>query len=203
MGLSVEIMSRRPSLRAVRPWSRSPAAVCLVLLAAACLVACGDDEETVVPVIGGPVLIGTGTNLVGLEGEWRLTGGVTADACGTSIFPLLDEAIVAIAQQGQLLAFEVFSPCGTPIAQGSGSVDFEGNVLLLFEESIAVNPTCTLTIDHVQAGVAAAPAASITGTRTLTLSADGDCGPGLPCDVSGPFTAIHCPPGDCSFDDCD
>jgi hypothetical protein len=174
----------------------------LVLVLGICLAGCNDDDG-VTPVAGGPVLVGTGTNLTDLAGEWRLTGSVTADACGTSIFPLLDEAILRIAQQDALLTVEVLSPCGTTVATGSGAVDFAGDVILLFEESIVLNPTCTIAIEHAHAGSAGSPATSIAGTRTLTLSAEGDCGPGLPCDIDGGFTAVRCPPGDCSFEDCD
>ena len=137
-----------------------------------------------------------------IEGEWHSGATVITDGCGTSIFPLANETIIRVTQADAALSLEVFSACGTPLSEGSGTIDTSGVATLTYDETIVVNTTCTLKLHHALTGTVNSSRNQVSGDQTITISALGDCGSGLPCQISEGFLAQKCPPASCAFRIC-
>lgn len=159
------------------------------------------DTDTTGPIAGG-VNVGLVENVADLVGSWRLTTATTTDTCGTFSALLAQVAVVEITQFGTDIGIRLLSPCGTLVAEGTGTVDPSGAVRTSIDGSVAVDADCTLELDRTLIGSLNVDQNLISGADTLTVSAAGVCPAGLPCMVSGTFLALRCPPGDCSFTAC-
>ena len=176
-------------------------ALAIALLYAAAIPGCSKGGDGG-PVGAGPLRAGILVTLPQIEGEWHSGATVVTDGCGTSIFPLANETIVRVTQADAALALEVFSACGTPLSEGSGTINTSGVATLTYDETIVVNETCSLKLHHVLTGTVNSSRDQVSGDQTITLSALGDCGSSLPCQISGPFLAQKCPPASCAFRTC-
>ena len=137
-----------------------------------------------------------------VDGVWRARTTVTFSSCGSRVPSLSGTQVVDLSQSDTTLNAIVFSPCGTTIATGVGTIN-GSSVFLSFTQNLLVSPNCTLRIQTVQSGsVQNGGQSLISGTSRFTVSGMGNCGSGLPCEVKANLLMERCPPASCTFQNC-
>ncbi len=191
-----------------------PGAVSSLLLLTVLSLGCADTDKkdvsgTTFDAVGAmhPVPgTGGGTPPSGgaanVDGVWRSSTTVTSNSCGNRVPSLGDPRVVDLSQSDAILNVHVFSACGLPIATGTGLVT-GSNVDLNFVQDLFVTPNCSLRIQVTQSGsFEGGGQPVISGTSRSTVSAVGNCGAGLPCEVRANFLMERCPPASCTFHNC-
>ncbi len=148
---------------------------------------------------GGSSGPGTAPNV---DGVWHATTTLTFSTCGARVPPQAGTQVVDLSQSEGILNANVFSVCGAAIATGMGSID-GSSVFLDFTRDLVVSGNCTLRIQTVQSGsVQNGGESLISGASRTTVSAMGNCGPGLPCEVRANLLMERCPPASCTSPNC-
>jgi hypothetical protein len=176
-------------------------ALAMALLYSLAILGCSRGPDDGLPG-SSPLRVGILVTLPHIEGDWHSGATVITDGCGTSIFPLVNETIIRVTQADTVLALEVSSACGTLLSEGTGTIDTNGAATLTYDEKIAVSTTCTLKLHHALTGTFNSSHDQVSGDQTITISALGDCGSSLPCQISESFLAQKCPPASCAFRTC-
>src|SRR5689334_9009958 len=112
--------------------ARSAAVRAAVLLFAALAQACNSSESSNAPSGGTFQAVGFAQSSPNIEGTWRSTSTVTSSTCGTGVSFLGRMQVVELAQSDIHLVVSVFSPCGTPIASGNGTISHQGGASLAY-----------------------------------------------------------------------
>jgi hypothetical protein len=137
-----------------------------------------------------------------VDGVWRASTTLTFSSCGARVPPQTGTRVVDLSQSDLVLNANLFSECGAAIATGTGSVN-GSSVFLSFIQDLRVSPNCTLRIQTVQSGsVQNGGESLISGASRTTVSAMGNCGPGLPCEVRANLLMERCPPASCTSQNC-
>lgn len=137
-----------------------------------------------------------------VDGVWRVSTTVTSSSCGSRVPSLAGAQVVDLSQSDTILNATMFSPCGSTIATGAGTIN-GSSVFLSFTQNLLVTPNCTLRIQTVQSGsVQNGGQSLISGAGRSTVSGMGNCGSGLPCEVTTNLLMERCPPASCTFQNC-
>jgi hypothetical protein len=194
------------SIKAFRGFTRTGSALTSVVLlalvaVAAVMSACSsssDNNEATGPF----TVVGFVKTTPSVQGEWNATTTTTVDHCGAKALPLPTKFIVGFEQAGSTLGGTVSTVCGDPIGALNGTVDFNNVVSFTFDETLAIGPSCTVTVHHDWVGTVKAPQGTMSGTAKANLTASGDCGTAYPCNVNGTFAASYCSRGQCARQPC-
>jgi len=189
-------------MRAGHGWPRRAGLSGLLVLV--CLGCVGKNDEQAFEPLSGSGIPGSGIvrTTPQIEGAWHSTTTLTGNTCGSGILAPGDEQILEIIQSDTSLSLTIFSPCGTLLATGNGTVSLQDVMTLNYDRSIVVTDTCRLRLRTTRVAAVRTDLERVGGNVTLNVSGIGDCGPGLPCQISGTFLAEKCPPVDCAFRTC-
>ena len=160
--------------------------------------ACGDDDDPRSPGAGSPGVVGA--SLGGsrsLDGPWVVTSSRGTSGCGPLNVLFATTTVMTIVQAGNDFSFTMEDACGNPLPGGTGSIDPGGTLIFRSEASRNLTVTCLLRLSQDWTGFAPPPGDTITGTSVLSVVNSqqpgmSNCGPALPCTVTGSFTAERC-----------
>ena len=124
-----------------------------------------------------------------LAGEWHFTSTITTNTCDPAQGVAPIQGNFTIPDTGTSFPLSYMPcPCQTP-PWGSGTTD--GRTIVLHRGvTTIISSTCSMQIDEDDSGIV--DSSGLGGGVIVTVSAIGDCGPGLPCYISGSFTAQIC-----------
>ena len=182
--------------------ARSTRVRAAILLLAALAQACNSSENSNSPSGGTFQAVGFAQSSPNIEGTWRSTSTLTSSTCGAGVSFLGGTPIVELAQSDTHLVVSVFSPCGTPIATGSGTISHQGGASLAYEQSVVLSDSCTLNVRTTQSGLVQRGLQNIGGSSRIRITGVGSCGAGFPCQVTAGLLMERCPPASCTFQDC-
>ena len=180
---------------------RLPAKVLAACLLAAVLCGCGDDDRSL-GGLGNPTLAGSGRSAPRIEGSWAWEAADTTDTCGSASYLFDDEGRLALVRADTRLAFAISGACDAPLAEGEGTVLHDGTTALEYQRKIQASAACLLTLTAGITGTVDLAVNAISGSHTLEVRGEGECGAALPCEIAGAFSATRCPAGGCEPLEC-
>lgn len=181
---------------------RRPAAGFLVCCLAAVLAGCGEDNRGL-GSLGSPTLSGTGRSVPRIEGAWAYEATDAMNTCGAASFLFDEEGRLDLLLSNTKVAFAISGACDVHLAAGEGTALPGGALVLEYRRIVRVSERCVLTLAAEITGTVDFEQNGITGTHTLEVSGEGECGGSLPCEIGGTFAATRCPPGGCAPLECD
>ena len=126
----------------------------------------------------------------GLAGNYQVTYSTTTDACDLGVVVQPVDRFYSIQVNGASLSLS--SPC----VAGSWPGTWDGSVITIQYNWTQVSSfTCSWQMNEVDTGTL--DPGGFSGDASLTVSAIGNCGPGLPCQVHSTFTAVNCANATC------
>jgi hypothetical protein len=171
--------------------------VFLAGLLAAFLLGCGDDDRGLGGLTGNETLPGTSRSVPQIAGDWAYEATAEADTCGGAGFLFDERGKLTVALSDTAVTFAISGACDNALAEGDGTALHDGTVTLQYKRALAVSERCLLTLTAEIDGTVNDLRTGIAGTHVLAVSAEGECGGGFPCAISGAFTAARCPAGGC------
>ncbi|MGH9748761.1 MAG: hypothetical protein ACRD6R_02410 [Candidatus Polarisedimenticolia bacterium] len=177
-------------------------AVILAGLLAASFAGC-DDSDLGLSGLGSPTLSGTGRSAPQIAGAWAYEAAATANTCGAASFLFDEEGKLDLVLSDTKIVFAISGACDAPLAEGEGTALHDATVVLEYGRTVAVSERCLLSLKAEITGTVNALRTGISGMHAVAISGKGDCGGGLPCRISGAFTATRCPAGGCEPQECE
>ena len=121
----------------------------------------------------------------GLAGNYQVTYATSTDACHLGVVVQPVDRFYSIQVNGASLSLS--SPC----IFASWPATWDGTVITIqYNWTQVSSSTCSWQMNEVDTGML--DPVGFSGDASLTVSAIGNCGSGLPCQVHSTFAAVNC-----------